>query len=221
MRHLRFVVHQLLSDDTQELADVLGRIKFVLGQPLGANPRGVWSELTTTCQRLNGEAASLSFDNLDEQISARLAAAFARHRRSGAAKLSLYELVPEAALGVAPVTTGFPGLEDDVLLFKGVTVRRAASPHGEVGLTEGRIDSANKVISGQLDAINEKFKQFRYKDALDDILALGKDLGPLDQHQKARCYRPHHSHRPPRDGRGPSGKGRRSYSRTKLRLSLP
>jgi len=188
MRDLRFISHQLASDGTQELSDVLGRIRVVLGQPLGANPQGVWSELTTTCQRLNGEAASLSFANLDEQISTRLAAAFARHRTSNAAKLSLDELVPERALGVTSEASVFPGPEDDVPIFKVVTVRQPSSPTGEVGLTEGRTDSTNKVISGQLDAINEQLKQFRYQDALDAVLGLGKDLQPFDQHQKARWY---------------------------------
>jgi tetratricopeptide (TPR) repeat protein len=188
MRHLRFVSHQLASDSTQELSEVLGRIKVVLGQPLGAYPQGVWSELATTCQRLNGEAASLSFSNLDEQLSARLAAAFARHRTSTAARLPLDELVPERALGVVAESGVVPEFEEEVSLFKGVTVHRPASAAAEVGITESRLDSGNKAISGLLDAINEKLKQFRYQDALDDVLALGKDLGPFDQHQKARWY---------------------------------
>lgn len=43
MRHLRFISHQLASDGTQELSEVFGRIKVVLGQPLGTFPQGVSS----------------------------------------------------------------------------------------------------------------------------------------------------------------------------------
>ena len=188
MRHLWFVNHALAADETTEIAEIFGRIKFILGAALGSNPRGIWSELTTTCQRLNKEAASLSFANLDAQLSARLSAAFAKHRGSMAAKLPTEALVAENKLGISLNEPPELLIEDDVLLFSGTTIRRATRAVEEVALSTARPDSANRVITGLLDAINEKLKQFRYEDALEDIETIGKDLAPFDDHQRARWY---------------------------------
>lgn len=188
MRHLWFVNHALATDETTETAEIFGRIKFILGAAVASNPRGIWSELTTTCQRLNKEAASLSFANLDDQLSARLSAAFSKHRSSMAAKLPVEELVAENKLGISLDEPAEFVIEDDVLLFSGKPVRTATRPVEEVALSTARADSANRVITGQLDAINEKLKQFRYEDALEDVIALGKDLEPFDVHQRARWH---------------------------------
>ena len=55
-------------------------------------------------------------------------------------------------------------------------------------LPTAREDSANKLISAQLDGTNTLLKNGRYKDALAHIDSIGKDLGPFDAHQKARWH---------------------------------
>lgn len=188
MRHLWFINHLLATDETPEVADIFGRIRLLLGAALGSNARAIWSELTTTCQRLNKEAASLSFANLDDQLSARLAAAFARHRASAAARLPFAELIAENSNGIGRGELSSFTLEDDSPVFSGTTVRRATYAVEEVALSTARDDSANRAITSRLDAINEKLKQFRYTDALEDVDSLGKDLEPFDVHQLARWH---------------------------------
>ncbi|WP_130472343.1 tetratricopeptide repeat protein [Candidatus Magnetaquicoccus inordinatus] len=55
-------------------------------------------------------------------------------------------------------------------------------------LPQGREDSANKLITGQLDRTNELIKAGRYRDALEHIDNIGRDLAPFDDHQRARWY---------------------------------
>jgi nucleoside phosphorylase len=55
-------------------------------------------------------------------------------------------------------------------------------------LPTGREDSANKIISAQLDRTIDFLKVNRYHDALDHITAIGKDLGAFDAHQQARWH---------------------------------
>lgn len=188
LRHVWFVNHLLANDETPELAGVLNHIKVILGTDVGGGPSSVWSQLTTTCQRLNKEAASLSLANLDAQVSAKLAAGFANHRNSPLARVSVADLTTEPP-GVLQERASLSGIRGDVLALPGTPVRRIASwALDEVGLSAGRVESANRVITGQLDAITEKLKRFRYQDALDDVTALGRDLEPFDAHQKARWY---------------------------------
>ena len=52
----------------------------------------------------------------------------------------------------------------------------------------GRADSANKIISNQLDHTNELLKTYRYQVALEHVDAIGKDLEFFDTHQKARWH---------------------------------
>ena len=183
LRHLYFVRHDVAVDETPEVANILSFIKLVLGTELGGNPSSIWALLTVKCQSLNKDAASLSFENLDEQLSPKLATAFAAHRKSPAARIRVN---PESGVGTAP---SFAEESRNQIRTLSVTpVRRASQSFEDIGLSAGRADSANPVITRQLDAINEKLKQFRYQDALGDVTALGGDLGPFDSHQKARWY---------------------------------
>lgn len=56
------------------------------------------------------------------------------------------------------------------------------------GLPPARSDSVDRLISDQLDRTNDLLKAGRYRDALDHLSVVGKDLGPFDAHQKARWY---------------------------------
>ena len=181
-RCLWFVSHQLTSDTTTEFANIMTRIQGVFGARSPTAPHAVWAELVTTCQRLNPFAATVDFANLDEQVDVLTAQTFARHRNSGAAQLGLRE--PTAPVPAMLELSESRGAERTAL-------PRASSTRGvgpDVALPTGRPDAANKVISGQLDAINEKLKTQRYEAALEDLASLGKDLAPFDGHQRARWY---------------------------------
>lgn len=58
----------------------------------------------------------------------------------------------------------------------------------ELDLPMGRADSLNKFISQQLDNINKLLETCCYVDALNSLQNIGADLGPFDEHQKARWY---------------------------------
>jgi tetratricopeptide (TPR) repeat protein len=188
LRHLWFLRYDVSSDESSEVATILGTIRLILGSELGGSPRGIWALLTAVCQKLNKEAGSISFANLDAQVSPRIAEAFSRHRSSPLAKLSVEGLSRPAFSDPATSLSSIQASADDLRSFSSAPVRSLGSLVEEIGLSPGRSDSANRVITGQLDAINEKLKRLRYGDALEDVKALGKDLGPFDAHQKARWF---------------------------------
>ncbi|NVI84065.1 hypothetical protein [Janthinobacterium sp. BJB401] len=70
----------------------------------------------------------------------------------------------------------------DIVLNTSAVVQRIA------GLPPARPESVNRLISDQLDRTNELLKACRYRDALDHLAVVGKDLEPFDAHQKARWY---------------------------------
>lgn len=188
-QHLWFISHHLSSDGTPEHAELLARIQLVLGRELASDPPAIWAQLVDACLRLNPLAASVALANLDSQITSRIAAGFSAHRSSGASHLALGGLLPDAALGVSTVVqTSFVVDRGDMALAPSNVVATSVVRQADAALSSSRPDSANKVISGQLDAINEKLKLCRYCEALSDIVTLGRDLGPFDTHQKARWY---------------------------------
>ncbi len=189
VRHLWFVSHELSSDNTQDFTQQLSLIKLLLGDELVFNPLGVWSQLVSACQKLNVVAGSVSFANLDEQLSSRIAARFRAHRQGAAATLTLSGLSPEV-IQAAGRTTNVTSMGDTggtfPVLSGAVTVSSTAPPSDV--LSSARPGSANIVISAQLDAISSKLKRFHYRDAREDLRAIGKDHGLFDEHQKARWY---------------------------------
>jgi tetratricopeptide (TPR) repeat protein len=189
VQHLWFISHHLSSEGTPEHADLLARIQIVLGRGLVPNPQAIWTELVNACLRLNPLAASISFANIDSQISSQIAAGFCAHRSSGASRLGLGHLLPVAALGISAPNQILIAAEQGGVIIPPASVAAASVARpAEAALPDSRPNSANKVISRQLDAINEKLKLCRYQEAQGDIVALGQDLGPFDTHQKARWY---------------------------------
>lgn len=59
---------------------------------------------------------------------------------------------------------------------------------GEAVLPQGRADSLNKIVTEQLDRTNVLIRAGKYRDALENADAAGKDLSGFDAHQKARWY---------------------------------
>ena len=64
---------------------------------------------------------------------------------------------------------------------------RDAVLHGNA-LPSARTDSVDKLVSSQLDHINDLLKACKYRDALAHLAAIGNDFAPFDAHQQARWY---------------------------------
>lgn len=189
VKHLWFVSHSFSAENTQDYATQLSYIKMILGDVIASNPQGIWGELVNACQKLNEVAGSVAFANLDAQISSRIAAKFKAHREGAAASLSLAGLTADAIQDTGHNNGGATSYSPSGAVPTLSTLLDAApvALPAEV-LSSARPDSANKVISSQLDAIAEKLKMCHYRDAQTDLTTLGKDLAPFDSHQKARWF---------------------------------
>lgn len=90
----------------------------------------------------------------------------------------------------APHTPGaaFHRQEASLHAISDIALSTNAIVQSIAGLPPARPDSVDRLISDQLDRTNELLKTFRYRDALDHLAVVGKDLAPFDAHQKARWY---------------------------------
>lgn len=89
----------------------------------------------------------------------------------------------------APHTPGAAYYRQEALLSAMVNVLGTKSLVQSVaGLPAARPESVDRLISNQLDRTNELLKAGHFRDALDHLVAIGKDLEPFDAHQKARWY---------------------------------
>lgn len=59
---------------------------------------------------------------------------------------------------------------------------------GEAVLPQGRADSLNKMVTEQLDRTSALIRAGKFRDALENADAAGKDLSGFDTHQKARWH---------------------------------
>ena len=78
--------------------------------------------------------------------------------------------------------------EQQLMAMHAVVVETRDAVVNAASLPVAREDSVNKVISSQLDHTNELLKNDHYQDALAHVGAIGTDLGPFDEHQKARWH---------------------------------
>ncbi|SFF03357.1 hypothetical protein SAMN05428977_10446 [Nitrosomonas sp. Nm166] len=74
----------------------------------------------------------------------------------------------------------------DYILELGMNVQDRIANSGMLPIA--RTDSANIIISTQLDQTNDLIKKYRYQNAIEHIDIIGKDLGCFDVHQKARWH---------------------------------
>lgn len=90
----------------------------------------------------------------------------------------------------APHSPGaaFHRQETSLATIRGIVLETNSTVRSLAGLPPARADSADRLISNQLDRTNELLKAGRYRDALDHLAVFGKDLEPFDAHQKARWY---------------------------------
>lgn len=89
----------------------------------------------------------------------------------------------------APHTPGAAYHRQESLLSAVVDVLGTKSLVQSVaGLPAARPESVDRLISDQLDRTNDLLKAGHFRDALDHLAAIGKDLEPFDAHQMARWY---------------------------------
>lgn len=181
LKHVSFLSHDLEEDGTTEHVQLVNFIGASL-QPTGyiANPSHVWSKLVTTCMALNADSAGVSVETVADALGSDLARAFKLVREASSSRLGFgvrQDSLDHQPSGVE-VTAGrlFPPS-----LFAGSVGRQDSIP-------SSRGSSANKLISGQLDHINSRIKDGKYKDAMSDLAKLGGDMKSFDEHQKARWY---------------------------------
>ena len=90
----------------------------------------------------------------------------------------------------APHTPGaaFHRQESSLKAMLEIAMDTNATVRSHVDLPVARADSANRLISDQLDRANELLKFGKYRDAFSHLAVVGKDLDPFDAHQKARWH---------------------------------
>lgn len=90
----------------------------------------------------------------------------------------------------APNSPGgvFHRQSNELAAIRDIVVDTHAGVAALAELPVARDDSANKLISGQLDRTNDLIKAGRYRDALAHVDSVGKDQDPFDAHQKARWF---------------------------------
>lgn len=90
----------------------------------------------------------------------------------------------------APHTPGaaYHRQEKSLNAIQDIILETQSAVRSMVGLPPARSDSVDRFISAQLDRTNELLKAGRYRDAMDHLAVVGKDLAPFDAHQKARWH---------------------------------
>lgn len=78
--------------------------------------------------------------------------------------------------------------EQKLEMILSMTMERREAVPSPSTLPTARDDSINKLVSSQLDATNDLIKAGRYRDALEHVERIGRDLAPFDPHQKARWH---------------------------------
>lgn len=101
MKVVEFLAQDLDSDGTAEHASYLNLISSsaaAVGVPVDAN--AVWSQLVTTCMRLNGESGAVDYSNLAIILDDRMALWFDSYRRRSGARFPEQDLADQANLRV-------------------------------------------------------------------------------------------------------------------------
>ncbi|WP_143167506.1 hypothetical protein [Massilia sp. CF038] len=182
IKHLHFYPQDLNREKTPEhlgylkdiqMATILSKQKF--------DPQEVWAELINCCMGLNKDAATVTFDNLSEILGSRLNLLFATARGVNISTLDIFasSAPTQSSDSTASELTRLSGLIERLS-------RDQASRTVDDAMPAARINSINKLVSGQLDAINKRIKALQYMDAFQEIQIFGRDQSAFDRHQQAR-----------------------------------
>jgi tetratricopeptide (TPR) repeat protein len=179
---LNFFSQDLDREGTPEHVNYLKDIQTATGlAKQNADSREVWAALVTCCMGLNKDAATVTFDNLSEILGSRLNLLFATARNVHISTLDIF-VSPAPTHSQDSAATELSRLSG---LIEALS-RDQASRTVDDALPAARKTSVNKLVSGQLDAINKRIKALQYMDALQDIHVFGEDQSAFDRHQQAR-----------------------------------
>jgi tetratricopeptide (TPR) repeat protein len=174
--HLKFLTHDLDSDDTAEV-DNQKTLLSIAGVPrdqVGA----VWAQLFQVCVGLNGLGGDVELATVARHIGEPLNAGFQTFRAAQQLRrqpVHLGTAMPGGALRL--------GMALDMPQVGG-----ALTPSFAESAPATRPSSPNKVVSRQLERIEALRKECRYADAFAQLEVLGQDLDDFDDHQRALWY---------------------------------
>lgn len=182
VKAISFVAHDLDSEGTAEHAQYINLIhSAAVAVGVKVDASSIWARLVTVCMRLNGESGAVGYSNLAEVVDGDMVVWFDAYRNQANPRF-----VADSAT-VQPAGSGqAPGIA--VAAWAGSSAQIAAPALGGSAVPAARGASVDKLISRTLDHINSQIKAGKYIDASAALKELGKDLGPLDAHQKGRWY---------------------------------
>lgn len=189
IKHLNCQHHDLDRDGTVEQTVHLNSIKeaaALVGEVV--NPQEIWSALVAACMTCNAVAGSVTFGNLESIIGKRLNGLFAGARNF---RTSPYAVVPLAEQPSGKTLTSDTMMAVELARLSGLVesfTKSSLQPAIRDQLPAASHDSANKLISEQLDRIHSHINQFRYQDAFEDLSRLANSREQFDAHQEARWH---------------------------------
>lgn len=184
-KHLNFYPQDLDGDGTAEHVGYLRSIRSAAtlsGQ--GVEPNEVWAALVALCASLNKDAATVTFDNIAQVLGSRLNLLFATYRNAGASAFAaISPVTPSRAMGTDGLTAEIARVGG---LLEAALRQGPATKTADDMTPAARDSSVNKLVSARLDAINQRIKALRYRDAFEELKTFGQDQSEFDAHQKAR-----------------------------------
>jgi tetratricopeptide (TPR) repeat protein len=181
LAHWRLLQHTLQSVDAPEETQRVNSIRLILGPGLAPDPWGVWSQIVGASAQFNGSAATVTPASLGEYLPASVLKGFESYRTNGVApptdSLASSALIGQAPLQLDPVTPLLPSAPSAA----------ETAPTTTLGFPSALPASVNKLVTRQLDGINERVKAGRYRDALAELTAIA-DMALFDDHQRARWH---------------------------------
>lgn len=181
LAHWRLLQHTLQAGDAPEATQWVNSIQLILGHGLAPDPWGIWSQIVGASAQFNASAATVTSAGLGDYLSASVLKGFASHRASGAA-VTTDAHARSALIGTAPAQ-----LDPVTPHLRSAPLADETAPTTTLGLPSALPASVNKLVTRQLDGINERVKVGRYQDALAELTA-NADMALFDNHQRARWY---------------------------------
>ncbi len=182
VKTLSFVPHDLDSEGTPEHANYINLIhSSAVAVGVQVDAQSVWARLVTVCMRLNGESGAVGYSNLASVLDGDMVIWFDAYRN---------QVNPRFVAGTAAEQSVESGQVPNIaaVTWSESSVQISSPAFGGHAVPAARSASVDKLISRTLDHINSQIKVGKYIDATAALKELGKDLGPLDAHQKGRWY---------------------------------
>ena len=181
LAHWRLLQHTLQAGNTSEAAQWVNSIQLILGPGVAPDPWGIWSQIVSASAQFNASAATVTPVGLGDYLSARVLKGFASYRASGAAVATDVH-AHSALIGKAPAQ-----LDPVTPRLRSSPSANETAPATTLGLPSALPASVNKLVTRQLDGINERVKAGRYREAHAE-LTTNADMALFDDHQRARWY---------------------------------